>query len=986
MLPEGRQTKQTLTYLLRTRHIFREFRDLLNIENYVSNLKGCSYCKWRKRSTVDIKGLFPQEKMLGVDIHHRTLCSALLLTNLAQPYWVSVECSLKLRSAFFCQVEKFVHSREANITVAPSDKVCSQESLVINNMCQTFLWCQKTAALHFSMTKEISDPTILEKVLLAVSFPFPRFFSHNVTHFQSNTRCSNTLKFALSAVLDDSEFGLLLVNDHKKMVFVGKTVFTCNNNESISVLWICDGNKDCPDNIDEDDCFCPHDINYSKKCKYITPDTQTNFSCSHFYLMGNNGNCYIPDFRNSFRIEETCSEIDNITECWNGQAFFLCENGDRIPVDLVFDLVTDCDDGSDELGFEIMNNSFTCRSNGQLSCREGHTKCFNISAICIFKLNQYGRLTPCRNGEHLQNCKLFECNTKFKCPGYYCIPWVYICDEKWDCPNGYDESSVFNCGSDRQCSGFFKCRNSHLCINLEDVCDEERQCPYKDDESFCALHGALCTADCQCLLYSMRCYQTTIAEDSPLKYMKVSILKSTIWMPQTLFKNAVLLSMISCSIVSICSVVKNVKDIEVLDVHSNEIVEIEQGCFSKSHHIKMIRLDQNQISHIHSAPFPKNTSLAFLNLTDNQLTAVSRATFACASVILGLHLINNKMTDVDSSTLQGIQIIFVKADQGFCCVAAPHSMCSVESPNQSLCTLLPSIKSQTCLSNLAGLVLFLDTVSVILQVVSFRKGLEKSGGPGATVAFINMADLFCVFPLLSLVSVGQKYGSHFVLEKTAWKSGFFCHFIFAAISAFVLLSPLALLFLGVSRLLIVIHPLDTRVKEAKFVRYVFLAIFTLSVTLSIMLTLMVWIFNAGMPVLCLPFLNCNNFLFSTIFSFLITILQLVTLVCSIILYIKMILALKQSQDKVKDSVSKQSSNKFMILQICVSLLCSLICWIPSSAIFLVFNFMERCSENFVVWVLATIVPINSIVHPLIFCFVTCRKILTSKTMNKKQRF
>ena len=27
----------------------------------------------------------------------------------------------------------------------------------------------------------------------------------------------------------------------------------------------------------------------------------------------------------------------------------------------------------------------------------------------------------------------------FKCPGYHCIPWSYVCDGKWDCPHGYDE-------------------------------------------------------------------------------------------------------------------------------------------------------------------------------------------------------------------------------------------------------------------------------------------------------------------------------------------------------------------------------------------------------------------------------------------------------------------------------------------------------------------------------------------------------------------
>ena len=75
-----------------------------------------------------------------------------------------------------------------------------------------------------------------------------------------------------------------------------------------------------------------------------------------------------------------------------------------------------------------------------IPCRSYQQVFYNISNICEYKLNSLNDLTPCKAGDHLKNCTYFECNMKYKCPGYYCIPWGYVCDGKWDCPHGLDEN------------------------------------------------------------------------------------------------------------------------------------------------------------------------------------------------------------------------------------------------------------------------------------------------------------------------------------------------------------------------------------------------------------------------------------------------------------------------------------------------------------------------------------------------------------------
>ena len=103
---------------------------------------------------------------------------------------------------------------------------------------------------------------------------------------------------------------------------------------------------------------------------------------------------------------------------------------------------------------------------------EGHTRCFNFTDICHYKLNEENHIMPCRNGGHLENCEEFECNVMFKCPNYYCVPWTYVCDEKWDCPDGEDEFNNEVCIGESVCEKMFQCRNEHKkCISISNVCD-----------------------------------------------------------------------------------------------------------------------------------------------------------------------------------------------------------------------------------------------------------------------------------------------------------------------------------------------------------------------------------------------------------------------------------------------------------------------------------------------------------------------------------
>ncbi len=104
------------------------------------------------------------------------------------------------------------------------------------------------------------------------------------------------------------------------------------------------------------------------------------------------------------------------------------------------------------------------------------------------------------------DCAEVECGDNFfKCPGFYCVPWRYVCDMNWDCPGGTDETSCDRSVDQTSCPGQFSCVNSIICIATEDICNAYNDCPRGDDEMFCQPEIPDCIPTCLCILYSISC-------------------------------------------------------------------------------------------------------------------------------------------------------------------------------------------------------------------------------------------------------------------------------------------------------------------------------------------------------------------------------------------------------------------------------------------------------------------------------------------------
>ena len=242
------------------------------------------------------------------------------------------------------------------------------------------------------------------------------------------------------------------------------------------------------------ECSCK---SFNKHCREIC--NAPACSCSPLYFKSYNGKCVRYIF-------QKLKKLDTIENIWKYKSN---KRSTFINTKLQDDLVSDfCNSSKNEtLPQNVLNNKTTthCKVLGKLPCQAQYLSCYDLHHICIYRLDKFNYLIPCRTGSHIEECKIFQCKQMFKCPDYYCIPWGYVCDGKWDCPYGYDESNKFPCKKTRKCENMFRCKHSEICIPISDVCNHVFDCPVGDDELLCDLKNTVCPKFCVCLYFALLC-------------------------------------------------------------------------------------------------------------------------------------------------------------------------------------------------------------------------------------------------------------------------------------------------------------------------------------------------------------------------------------------------------------------------------------------------------------------------------------------------
>ena len=898
--------------------------------------------------------------------HLEYKCTLMILKNLLKPEWITVPCYDELVGDIMCMVKRKTDTQNKILMHFESiiyEKFC----ILIQKKCYTFTWMPAMNAFQINKGNlaETSNIKKYKPIFNAVTEQVPPILDKSFKYIIKYRVISNIFLME-KKYLHNKKMNVLVIQKTLGTSYKinENIIFRCNSGTLLSNIYVCDGKLDCPGVYpnDELNCTCSSNDEYDRKCKFII-NRIGQVLCSLFYITFKDKSCQ-PTWKLAVKNQVTkkhdikCSDTNNLySDCGLG-----AKNQQAI------------------LGFSNYLEESTCAAKGQIPCRKGYNTCFGVSDICIYRLEKHS-LIPCRTGGHIENCKHFECNMKVKCPGFYCIPYQYICDGKWDCPGGYDELKRDRCIEMKKCINMFKCALSETCIHVGDTCNGIADCPEGDDEHLCSLSNVICPPFCNCLHVTIVCFNTKLssinsATEFPYQIVFVTYSESssfTQFLPY--MKDIRILSLQNNKLTTICNSLPSLKDTLLIDLGFNKIGEIKSKCFYYGFSITVLKLNNNQLTTFYKASILHLKSLEYLDLSSNNLRIIFND-FSDTYVSLKILIIfKNKFERMSKPSLKAMGIkLLLTNNYHLCCLISPGSICTAHVPWYTTCSsLLINGNIRVCYYLMSFIIIITNVLSFIIQKISNRNRLHNSF---ITITYLISFEDFLLGAYLIILWLNDlKYGKDFISNSTNWTSSGNCYILYFFFLHFNLVSPIALGLLSLSRFMVIRYPLTTQFKQNNFILKVVFGIFLLATLFTSLIILLILNRKESISFrLCsaLVHLHRSTSLFIFIPLGLIAI-QIFACAWNVVLYTNLWKALKRQAKEFNTVITTRQKLSIPLAQIFIFVSANVLCWFWGNIVYLAGIFMKNYPIEMIMWATITISPINSIIHPVVFVSMVSKR-------------
>ncbi len=889
-------------------------------------------------------------------------CTVLLTLNLAETDWVSVDCHQKLLSHAVC----FAERNRTTDTFSSLKAQCKHFEILVSSQCYSLFYFSQdmderhlkdTCGKSSSITTFDNETENVFHIILSSTSLQNIYVATQMTDISNETQFFSVMKTWSKITVEDNNktAGLFACTRSAptKIVVQSDSLVSCSDGKYVSTVFLCDAGVECNITSEESQLtnLPPH-----FQCRAGGAQT-----CSPLMYRNNEGIC------KTFATKEITQKNDQKSI----ENTFKCSHLVSIPSVLVNDFIPDCGlYGEDEHAFkEVLGGKEyeQCLKPKQLPCVSGHPRCYDIVDICIFRLNQYNLLSPCRTGSHIESCSTFQCHSLYKCPGYYCIPWGYFCDGKWDCPQGLEEKD--NCMDLWECDGHFNCHKSHICVPIVDVCDDHTDCPHGDDEVLCELNSHVCPQQCFCLNFAVMCQNIHLAVANLFgkPYIAFHVVSCKLPTVKNVLTKMVLWANFSHNELKQSPRLHKLIQLFLVDISNNQMEVITKDSFVNLPRLSQILLPANKISVVEEKSFSNLKTINLLDLHENNLTVLETSVFEGVSAVHTLNLKENKQIhsvgDFNSVLIVDQYHLCCNKAQNKKCLSPRHwySSCEELLPSRGLEVVFPLVFVVILISNSAAVICSVKQTGSSTATLTKKK---KKTPYEAISKTICLCDCLCGFYLLTIFAASQHFSQDYPSLKSNWTHSPVCVLAFSTSFLYIIGAPVLLSFLSYARLQVVVHPFDSHFKSFKFVAKCLLCIVSVCVSISVIFSFLHFTINTNFSGLCIPYVDPTKDHVDVLVFIVLTLteqtISIVFIVTNSVLLVK---GLNKSRQGAGNTSHSKKSASVQLVSLSLS---NVLSWLPSTVAFLALNQVPQYPLHSPPYIIVISVPLNAVLVPVVF--------------------